>query len=54
LVHRPIFAVTGQTETANGKPLTVKAVAHKDLDYQPFMPKHLLKTAVGMAFLERN
>jgi hypothetical protein len=54
-VYRPIVAVTVQTEIANGKPLTVKATAHKDLvDHQTFMPKHLLKTAIGIVFLERN
>jgi hypothetical protein len=54
LVYRSIVAVTVQTEAANGKPPTVKAVAHNNLGHQQFMPKHLLKTAVGIVFLKRN
>jgi hypothetical protein len=46
LVHTSVVAVTLQTETANGKPLTVEPAAHKDPDYQAFMPKYLLKSDV--------
>jgi hypothetical protein len=33
----------------------VKLVAHMDLgDHQLFVPKHLLKTDIGIIFLERD
>jgi hypothetical protein len=32
----------------------IKLVAHKDLDYKLFLPKHLLQTDIGIIFLERD
>jgi hypothetical protein len=56
IVHHPIVAVNVQIETVNRRLPIVEVVAHKDLrgDNQLFPQQHLLQTAVGIMFLERN
>jgi hypothetical protein len=55
-VRRPVVAVIVRMGTVNGWPLTVEAVAHKDVerDRQLLPSKHVLKIAVREVFLERN
>jgi hypothetical protein len=55
MMHRPVVAVI-LSENVNMRSLVVEAVAHKDLerDCQLFPPKHILQTAVGIAYIERN
>jgi hypothetical protein len=56
MVHLPVVAVDVQIETANRRPMTVEAVARKDLggDHQLFPPKYLLQTTDEIVFLQRN
>jgi hypothetical protein len=56
IVHHPIAAVNVQIETVNRRLPTVVVVARKDPggDNQLFTNQHLLQTAVGIMFLERN
>jgi hypothetical protein len=56
MVRLPVVAVIVHIGTVNRRLFIVKAVAHKDPggDRQWFPPKHLLQTAIGIVFLERN
>lgn len=56
VVHCSAGVVIIQMETVYRRPLIVKVDVHKDQgrNSQLFLPKHLLKTAVGIVFPERN
>jgi hypothetical protein len=51
-----VVTVNVQIETVNRGPLIAEVIAHKypGGSLQLFLPKHLLQTAVGNMFLERN
>jgi hypothetical protein len=56
VVHRPNVTVIVHIETVSRRPLVAEAVTHEGLggDSQLFLTKHILQTAAGIVFLERN